>query len=66
MNGLDLLRFLIESTGLPKESLEMELRKLIQKHGLSTETLTLDQVRDVLVEYLQDSLLEAKAEQQSL
>lgn len=62
MNGLDLLRFLIESTGLPQESLELELRRLIRKHGFSTETLTLDQVRDVLVDYLQDSLTEAKAE----
>ncbi len=62
MNGLDLLRFLIESTGLPQESLEMELRKLIRKHGLDTETLTLDQVREVLVDYLQDSLTEAKAQ----
>lgn len=61
MDGLDLLRFLIENTGLPTESLEMELKKLIAQHGFEPGTLTTDQIRDVLGDYLQDALLEAKA-----
>ncbi len=60
MDGLDLLRFLIESTGLPQESLEMELKKLIAQRGFEPGTLTLDQIRDVLSDYLQDALTEAK------
>lgn len=61
MDGLDLLRFLIESTGLPQESLERELRKRIAQHGFEANTLTTDQIRDVLGEYLKDALSEAKA-----
>lgn len=61
MTGLELLRVLIESTGLPPESLEMEIHKLITRAGLEAQTLTLDQVRELLVDYLQDALTEAKA-----
>lgn len=60
MDGLDLLRFLIESTGLPPESLRLELDKLIAQHGIEPGSLTVDQIRDVLGEYLQDALIEAK------
>jgi hypothetical protein len=61
MDGLGLLRLLIESTGLPPESIEIELRRLIEKHGFSAETLTMEQVREMLACYLQDVLLEAKS-----
>lgn len=61
MNGLGLLRQLIEATGLPPESIEIELRALIAKAGFSPDTLTLDQVRELLALYLQDALVEAKA-----
>jgi hypothetical protein len=61
MDGLGLLRVLIESTGLPPEGIETELRRLIVKHGFSEETLTMEQVREMLAEYLQDVLLEAKS-----
>ena len=60
MDGLGLLRFLVESTGLPPESLEKELNQLLKDNNLNAETLTLDQVRDVLALYLQDVLIEAK------
>lgn len=62
MDGLGLLRVLIESTGLPPEGIELELRRLIEKHGFSAENLTLDQVREMLAAYLQDVLLEAKTD----
>lgn len=61
MEGLGLLRVLIESTGLPPASVELELRRLIAKHGRNVESLTLDQVREILADYLQETLLEAKA-----
>lgn len=61
MDGLGLLRLLIESTGLPPEGIETELRRLITKHGYAAETLTVDQVREMLAAYLQDVLLEAKS-----
>ncbi len=62
MDGLGLLRVLIQSTGLPPESIEMELQKLIMKNGFTAETLTMDQVREMLVDYLQTTLIEAKAD----
>lgn len=60
MEGLGLLRLLIESTGIPQEAMERELSWLLIRHGLSPETMTLEDVREVLASYLQDVLLEAK------
>ncbi len=60
MDGLSLLRLLIEATGLPPESMERELRRVIEENGLDVKTLTLDQVREVMATYLQDVLVEAK------
>ena len=63
MDGLDLMRFLIETSGLPQDSLAKELNKLLSKSGYDPQGLTLEQVREVLGDYLQDALLEAKAAQ---
>jgi len=62
MEGLDLLKLLIESTGLPTEAVEREINSLVSKHGLVDTNVTLDDVRTILTNYLQDTLLEAKAE----
>lgn len=60
MDGTRLLRILIEATGLPPESLELELTELLSARGVSLEQLTLEDVREVLASYLQDTLVEAK------
>jgi hypothetical protein len=60
MDGTRLLRILIEATGLPPESLELELTEILSARGVSLEQLTLDDVREVLASYLQDTLVEAK------
>ncbi len=60
MEGLELLRVLIESTGLPPEAVERELSRMVKNHGLDPAALTLEDVRQVLSSYLQDVLLEAK------
>ncbi len=60
MDGLDLLRFIVESTGLPPESLEKELTKIVSERGFEPGSLTMDQVREVLGDYLQETLVEAK------
>ena len=62
MEGLGLLRVLIEATGLPPEAVERELNKILFKRNLTADTLTIEDVRDVLACYLQDVLVEAKAE----
>lgn len=60
MEGLRLLRLLIESTGLPPEAVERELNKILAKSNISPEKLTLEDVRELLSSYLQDVLVEAK------
>ena len=60
MEGLDLLRVLIEATGLPADAVERELTKILARRGLTPETVSLEDVRDVLSTYLQDVLSEAK------
>lgn len=60
MSGLELLRVLIESSGLPPESIESELKRLIVNRGLTPENLTMDDIREILAAYLQDTLMEAK------
>ena len=60
MQGLDLLKSLVQSTGLPEEAVEKEMQRLMTKHGIVTEELSLATLRIILAEYLQDVLLEAK------
>lgn len=51
---------LIDHTGLPKELISKELTEQLEKKGLSPNSLSLDDLRVVLSEYLQDVILEAK------
>lgn len=60
MQGTELLNELSTATGLPDELIGEELSRLISTAGKSTETVTLDDLRDMLASYLQDILLEAK------
>ncbi len=62
MEGIGLLRVLVESTGLPNEAVEREIQTLIAKRGMNPDGLTLEDVRELLAAYLQDVLLEAKAQ----
>lgn len=61
MSGLDLLKILIESTGLPTDAVEREIAKMLVAKKLDPENLSLDDVRELLAGYLQDVLVEAKA-----
>ncbi len=47
-------------TGLPEEPLAREMKRLLERSSLSKETCGLDQLREVLAEYAQEILLEAK------
>lgn len=64
--GESLLKQLISQTGLPAEGVENELDRLIERAGLQRENITLDDLRLVLADYLQDILLESKDRYQSL
>jgi hypothetical protein len=58
--GEKLFSEVTEATGLPNETISRELAELITSAGYDKETLTLDQLRHALAEYVQDILLEAK------
>ena len=60
MEGLALLRVLIQSTGLPMDAVEREINRLLQARNLQAEDLTLEDVREILAFYLQDVLTEVK------
>jgi hypothetical protein len=60
MEGLALLRVLIQSTGLPMDAVEREVKRLLEARHLRPEDLTLEDVREILAFYLQDVLTEVK------
>lgn len=55
-----LIEEFIELSGLPKDLALKEIATLAHTHGLSLDTLTLMDLRNLLVLYLQDTLLAAK------
>lgn len=58
--GTELIQDLIKATGLEEDLISNELDVLSQKAGLKTEDLSLEDLRMILAEYVQDVLLEAK------
>ncbi len=62
MTGLKLLKDITDATGLPSEGVENELDRLIHAAGIKKENLTLDDLREVLANYMQDILLSAQQE----
>ncbi|HEY8271811.1 MAG TPA: hypothetical protein VIG33_13050 [Pseudobdellovibrionaceae bacterium] len=58
--GNTLLEMVILATGLPEEEVRRELHMLMVQHGKRAETLTTDDLREIMVEYLQDVILAAK------
>ena len=58
--GEALIKTVVDSTGLPNDPVVEELNRLIEKAGLQKETLTLDDMRAILADYLQDTLLDLK------
>jgi hypothetical protein len=58
--GSDLKNDLFQAVDLNEETFGSEFTKLIEKHGFKEETLTLDQLRIVLADEIQDLFLEIK------
>tara|TARA_Y100000817_G_C16493336_1_gene383430 strand:- start:29 stop:292 length:264 start_codon:yes stop_codon:yes gene_type:complete len=50
----------IELTGLPTSFVEPRLEALLAAKGISSDELTVEELRLVLVDFLQDVILEAK------
>lgn len=57
--GKELFELLIVLSGLPEEYARSKFTDIIATHGYQIETLTLDQVREVLADSLQDIVLSA-------
>jgi hypothetical protein len=56
--GNKLFDTVVSATGLPEESCRNEFAEVLQKYGKSPENLTLEELREVIAEFLQDSLME--------
>jgi hypothetical protein len=56
----DLFNRVVRETGLPEDPVRSELRELLGRAGVDEHTLTLDELRRVLADYLQDVLLDAQ------
>lgn len=54
----NLFEELILSTGLPRELLLKDLHQRLKLKNFNPENLTLDDIRDLMVEYLQDTILQ--------
>lgn len=56
-----MLDLIIESTGLPKDYARKRLETLLHEAGFDPDSATLDQIRIVLADLLQDLILAADA-----
>ena len=61
IQGGDLVRELLSSTGLPTEAVGEELGAILESAGASPQTLTLEELRSAMLAYL-DSTLAAVSE----
>ena len=58
----ELFRMVTDATGLPHDAIRAELNRLLALAGIERERVTLEDLRKVLAEYVQDTLLAAKLE----
>lgn len=64
--GETLLRKVVQATGLPQDPVQRELEEFIEHHGKSPQDLTLDEFRDIMVEYLQSVFLDLQKERKNV
>lgn len=60
--GRELLKKLVKETNLPEEPLQKELSQLLEEARISEGELTLEGLRKVMANYLQDVFLQLKEE----
>jgi hypothetical protein len=60
--GNQLVNTVLEATGLSRDDIENEFIALLNKFEKSPETLTLEELREVMAEYLQTVFLELVTE----
>ena len=64
--GKRLFNTVVASTGLPQGAVSAELECLLAEAGKNPEAMTLDDLREVMAEYLQVVLLETKENKERL
>ncbi|NQY99121.1 MAG: hypothetical protein HRT45_00455 [Bdellovibrionales bacterium] len=62
MKGKDLIKAVTQSADIPSELITAELKGLLEQNSIAESHLTLDQLREVLAEYLQDVFVAAKSD----
>lgn len=61
MGGQELFNTVVENTGLAESSeFSDEFTRLLAKHNVNPDTMSLDDLRMVVADYLQDVMLECK------
>ena len=65
LKGTTLISELRETSGLDEGFFDSQMGNLIQNYSLNPETLELDQLREVLADYLQALILEEEAHAQA-
>lgn len=60
--GTTLTKTVIEKTGLPQDLIEKEFNAILEKFGKNPERLTMEELREVMAEYLQLVFLELQEE----
>ena len=60
--GNKLAKAVVVATGLPQDPVEREFNSLLEKHGKNPESLTLEELREVMADYLQTVFLEMQVE----
>lgn len=58
--GNALFETVVEATDLPDKAIRDEFTDLLERHGKDPATMTLDDLREVMADYLQDVFLEMK------
>ncbi len=62
--GKQLFDQIVIGTGLPEGLAQGELSSLLERYGLTPETMTLADLRMIVADYMQDVLLELKEKSQ--
>ena len=62
----DLMQELIVATGLPQDPVEREFNKILERYGKNQDELTLEELREVMADYLQIVFLELAEENREL
>lgn len=66
MDGNNLLNQVVSLSGLPEDQLEPWFKAQIESRGLNPYQLDLEQLREVMVDMLQDLILQTENEDQSV